>query len=157
MSDTDKRVEWMMSSVIGCAFALAAEMSGLSADDLADPTVAIHLAAVSVWQMDRWQPCRQAVWDNVLELGKAEKARRLAREAIDHPRAAWWFEDMDARRQTWLQAFWEANESQRAAYPRLRIRWRGYAPITRPTIGSAMPKSRADTWTCPRPRSTRRA
>ena len=116
MSDTDKRVEWMMSSVMGCAFAVSAEMSGLSADDLADPTVAIYLAANCVWQMDRWQPCHQAVWDNVLELGKTEKARRLAREAIDHPGAAWWFEDMDARRQTWLQAFWEANESQRAAF-----------------------------------------
>ena len=116
MSDADKRLECMTSSVLGCAFAVSAEMSGLSADDLADPLVSIALAAECVWRMDRWQPNHRAVWDSVLELGKREKTRRLAREALENPGAAWWFEDMDARRQTWIQAFWQANESERASF-----------------------------------------
>ena len=145
MSDADKRVEYMMRSVLGCAFAVSAEMSGLTADDLADPRVSIYLAANCVWRMDRWQPNHRAVWDNVLELGKNEKARRLARDAMENPRAAWWFEYMDARRQTWLQAFSQANESERAAFGKPPNSWSGRVPTTRPTNGSATPKSRGDT------------
>ena len=117
MLDADKRAERMLNSVLGCAFAVSAEMSGLSADDLADPLVSIALAADCVQRVDRYQfDNHWRAWDRVLELGKSESARRLARDAIAHPGAAWWFEDVDVRRQTWLQSFYQADESERATF-----------------------------------------
>ena len=128
MSDADKRAEHLMNSVMGCAFALSAEMSGLSADDLADPLVSIPLAADCVDFANRHQfDDHRSAWDKVLALGeKSEKAQRLAREIVDHPGAAWWFEDMNPRRQTWIQAFWQADKPDREPFgaPPNTAEWR---------------------------------
>ena len=125
--DADERAESMMRSVLGCAFAVSAEMSGLTADDLADPLVSIELAAECVRLVDRYQfDDHRRAWDRILALGANEKARRLARDAVAHPGAAWWFEDVDVRRQTWLQAFWQADEAERATFgaPPNAMDWR---------------------------------
>lgn len=100
MSNTDTRAGDLLNSIVGCAFVVALDESGLSPDDVADPNVALRVAAACAEEVFRFRSDYDLTAPRVLALarGKAAQARAL----IDHPGAAWWFDDVDLRAQAWL-------------------------------------------------------
>ena len=100
MANTDTRADDLLNSILGCAFVVALDESGLTPDDVADPKAALWMAAACADEVFRFRSDYDLVAPGVLALarGKAAQARAL----IEHPGAAWWFDDVDLRAQAWL-------------------------------------------------------
>lgn len=100
MTDTDTRVDHLLNSVLGCAFVVALEESGLTPADAADPKTSLRMAAVCADLVDKYRPNYESVESGVLTLA-SEKAPQ-ARALIEHRGIAWWFEPVNLNRQAWL-------------------------------------------------------
>ena len=100
MVDIGTRTAELLNSVVGCAFLVALEESGLTPADAADRNTALRMAAACADYVHRFNSDHDVVAPGVLHLarGKADRARAL----IEHPDTAWWFSDIDHRGQSWL-------------------------------------------------------
>ena len=100
MADSSTRTDDLLNSVVGSAFVVALEESGLTPDDVSDPETCLRMAAVCVDFVFRYNANYDLVAPGVLALakGKVDQARAL----IDHPNTSWWFQDVDLHRQAWL-------------------------------------------------------
>ena len=100
MANADTRADDFLNSIVGCAFVVALDESGLTPDDVADPRIALRMAAACAGEVFRFRSDYDLVAPGVLALarGKAAQARAL----IEHPGTAWWFDDVDLRAQAWL-------------------------------------------------------
>ena len=100
MADTDTRVDHLLNSVVGCAFVVALDETGLTPDDAADPKVSLRMAAACANFVFRYNSNYDVVAPGILALarGKVDQARAL----IENPHTAWWFHDVDLDRQAWL-------------------------------------------------------
>ena len=100
MVNTDTRAGDLLSSIVGCAFVVALDESGLTPDDVADPKVALPMAAACADEVFRFRSDYDLVARGVLALAR-EKVPQ-ARALFEHPGTAWWFDDVDLRAQAWL-------------------------------------------------------
>ena len=100
MADTDTRVDHFLNSVVGCAFVVALDETGLTPDVVADPNVSLRMAAACVNFVFRYNSNYDLVAPGMLALakGKVDQARTL----IENPDTEWWFHDVDLDRQAWL-------------------------------------------------------
>ena len=100
MVDIDTRIAELLNSVVGCAFLVALEESGLTPAGAADRNTALSMAAACADYVHRFNSCHDVVAPGMLHLarGKADRARAL----IEHPDTAWWFSDIDHYGQSWL-------------------------------------------------------
>ena len=100
MVNADTRADDLLNSIVGCAFVVALDESGLTPDDVADPKVALPMAAACADEVFRFRSDYDLVARGVRALAR-EKVPR-ARALFEHPGAAWWFDDVDLRSQAWL-------------------------------------------------------
>jgi len=100
MTDTDARVEALLNSLVGCDFLVTVVESGLSPEDLADPKISLSLAGLSADSVEIWRADHDLLAAELPALAR-EKADQ-AREFIEHPGTAWWFNDIDLDAQAWL-------------------------------------------------------
>lgn len=100
MVDTDTRVDNLLNSIVGCAFVVALDESGLTPDDVVDPKTVLRMAASCVDFVFRFNSDYDLIAPGVVALARDKAAQ--ARALIEHPGAAWWFDDVDLRAQTWL-------------------------------------------------------
>ena len=100
MANTDTRVEDLLNSLVGCAFLVTLDETGLSPEDLRDPGVSLRMAATSAESVSRYGPDYDLVASELPILARKKAAQ--ARDVIEHPGAAWWFDDIDLYAQTWL-------------------------------------------------------
>ena len=110
MTDADTRVYDLLRSITGCAFVVVLDESGLTPEDVADPKASLPLAARCADFVDVHSGDHNLIAPGVLDLakGKASQARAL----IEHPDTAWWFDDLDPRRQAWLSAISVPDRTQ---------------------------------------------
>ena len=94
------RAEQLLNSLVGCAFLVLLDESGITPDDVADPAVSLHVAASSAEFVNINDQDYDVVSRGVTSLarGKAELAHKL----IENPGTAWWFNDLDLDAQAWL-------------------------------------------------------
>ena len=105
MTNTDARVESLLNSLVGCDFLVTAVESGLSPEDLADPKISLWLAAASIESVNiHYSDHKLLAWLNY-RLAQ-ERMPDQAREIIEHPGTAWWFDDIDLDAQTWVSIDW---------------------------------------------------
>ena len=100
MANTDTRADDLLNSIVGCAFVVALDESGLTPDDVADPKAALPMVAACADEVFRFRSDYDLVAPGVRALAR-EKVPQ-ARALIEHPGAAWWFDDVDLRAQAWL-------------------------------------------------------
>ena len=55
MANTDTRAGDLLSSIVGCAFVVALDESGLTPDDVADPKAALRMAAACADDVSRFR------------------------------------------------------------------------------------------------------
>ena len=101
MWETDKRVEAILNSPIGCEFPSIAAAEGLSPDAIVAPRNALWLAAFAIEEMTVWNPDHDTNVDHAL--GQGERFAPLAHAVIEHPASAWWFESLNLDRQVWIE------------------------------------------------------
>ena len=101
MWETDKRVEAILNSPIGCEFLSIAAAEGLSSDAIVAPRNALWLAAFATEEMTRWSPDHDANVEHAL--GQGERSAPLAHSVLQHPGSAWWFESLDLDHQVWIE------------------------------------------------------
>ena len=101
MWETDKRVEAILNSPIGCEFLSIAAAEGLSPDAIVAPRNALWLAAFATEEMTRWSPGHDANVEHAL--GQGERTAPLAHSVLQHPGSAWWFESLDLDHQVWIE------------------------------------------------------
>ena len=100
MVDTDTRVDNLLNSIVGCAFVVAIDETGLTPEDVADPKTGLQMAAACVDSVFKYRSDYDLVAPGVLTLAREKVAQ--ARALIEHPDTAWWFDDVDPRAQAWL-------------------------------------------------------
>ncbi len=100
MANTDTRVEDLLNSLVGCAFLVMLDESGISPEDLEDPNVSLPLAAESADSVGRFDSDHDLLAAALPALAREKAAQ--ARAVIEHPATAWWFHDIDLRAQAWL-------------------------------------------------------
>ena len=101
MWETDRRVEAILNSPIGCEFLSIAAESGLSLDAITAPRNALWLVAFAVEQMTVWDQQHDANVEHAL--GQGERLSPLAHSVLQHPGSAWWFESLDLDHQVWIE------------------------------------------------------
>jgi hypothetical protein len=84
----------------GCGFLLAAEGYGLSPADLAQPNVALHLAAEAVSALSLWNPDHDQIVANAL--AHERRLRPLCQAVLSQPETAWWFGPLERGGQEWI-------------------------------------------------------
>ena len=100
MPHADTRAEQLLNSLVGCDFVVTLAESGLTPDDVSDPAIALRMAAFSADAMDRFNADHELLSRAVPAL--ARNKADLARELLEHPGTAWWFDDLDLTAQAWL-------------------------------------------------------
>ena len=100
MDNTDTRIEELLNSLVGCAFLVMLDETGLSPEDLRDPRVSLRMAADSADFVFRYGPDYELLSSELPTL--ARKKVTQARAVIEHPGTAWWFNDIDLHAQTWI-------------------------------------------------------
>lgn len=85
--------EALLASPLGCSFLNQAELHGLTAEEIADPTTVFFLAG-RAWEMISPWWAEQAREISAL-LRQAPRWTKLAHAIMDDPRNAWWFDDLD--------------------------------------------------------------
>ena len=101
MWETDRRVEAILNSPIGCEFPSIAAAEGLSPDAIVAPRNALWLAAFAVEQMTVWDQQHDANVEHAL--GQGDRLSPLAHSVLQHPGSAWWFESLDLDHQGWIE------------------------------------------------------
>ena len=114
MTNTDTRVEALLNSLVGCDFLVTAVESGLSPEDLADPEISLWLASSSVETVNIDTSDHKLLAAELPPLAR-EKADQ-AREIIEHPGTAWWFNDIDLDAQTWASIDWTNDHPHKFIY-----------------------------------------
>ena len=100
MIDNDTRVEYLLNSLVGCAFLVKLSESGLSPEVLADPKVSLWLAAKSAESVSIHDADHKLIAAELPALARVKAAQ--ARAVIEHPGTAWWFDDIDINAQAWV-------------------------------------------------------
>ena len=100
MVNTNTRVEGLLNSLVGCDFLVTLVETGLSPEDLADPKVSLWLAAVSAESVNRFHADHDLLAAELPILAREKAAQ--AQAVIEHPGAAWWFDDIDLNSQAWV-------------------------------------------------------
>ena len=98
--DANTRAGQLLNSLVGCAFLLLLDESGFTPNDVADPVIALQVAASAADEMDRFGADYDVLSHAVPTLAKAKSD--LARELFEHPGTAWWFDDVALDAQAWL-------------------------------------------------------
>ena len=113
---------------------LAAELAGLTVEQIADPPVSFRLAASAQRTLNPFTA--SYAHDEAWLLSQADRVRQLAETVISHPARAWWWAAMDPTRQVWSRMGPHASEPAPGAVVRpggsaetqRRIsRWEDYA------------------------------
>ena len=89
-----------MNSLVGGDFLVTLVESGLSPEYLADPKASLWLAGSSADSVERFRANHHLIAAELPALAR-EKASE-AREVLEHPGTAWWFDDIDLNAQSWL-------------------------------------------------------
>ena len=100
MANTDTRVEDLLNSLVGCAFVVTLDETGISPEELRDPGVSLRLAASAAESVCIHDSDYDQVASELPTLARKKVAQ--ARAVIEHPGTAWWFDDIDLQTQTWL-------------------------------------------------------
>ena len=100
MVGTDTRVDDLLNSIVGCAFVVALDETGLTPEDVADPKTGLRMAATCVDFVFKHRSDYDLVAPGVQTLAREKVAQ--ARALIEHPDTAWWFDGVDLRAQAWL-------------------------------------------------------
>lgn len=108
MAETNARVNNLLNSVVGCAFVVALDESGLTADDVANPKTSLRMAAACTDFVFKYRSNHDVVAAGVLTLARNKDS--LAHALIEHPYTAWWFDNVDLCVQTWLSVHGTLNE-----------------------------------------------
>ena len=115
MAVSDTRVEDLLNSLVGCSFLVKIDETGLSPEDLRDPMVCLRLAASAADSVFRFRSDYDLL---AAELpAQAKKKEALAREVLEHPGTAWWFDDVDLHAQSWLSVHGTLNKFSYGAPP----------------------------------------
>ena len=114
MTNTDARVEALLNSLVGCEFLVTAVESGLSPEDLADPKISLWLAAASVESVNIHYSDHKLLASELPP--RARENANQAREIIEHPGTAWWFDDIDLDAQTWVSIDWTDDHPHKFIY-----------------------------------------
>ncbi len=101
MWETDKRVETILNSPVGCEFLLSIEAAGLTPETVAVPRHSFCLAASVVEGMTVWDPYHALAVGEALS--QAERLAPLARRLLKHAATSWWFESLDLDHQVWIE------------------------------------------------------
>ena len=96
MTDINTRADHLLNSILGCAFVVALDENGLTAD----PNTVLSLAAACANFVDKYRSDYESVAPGVVAL--ARKKSSQARALMEHPGTAWWFEPVGLNRQAWL-------------------------------------------------------
>ena len=100
MVGTDTRVDDLLNSIVGCAFVVALDETGLTPEDVADPKTGLRMAATCVDFVFKHRSDYDLVAPGVQTLARGKVAQ--ARALIEHTDTAWWFDGVDLRAQAWL-------------------------------------------------------
>ena len=100
MVDTDTKVDNLLNSIVGCAFVVALDETGLTPEDVADPKTGLRMAATCVDFVFKHRSDYGLVAPGVQTLARGKVAQ--ARALIEHTDTAWWFDGVDLRAQAWL-------------------------------------------------------
>ena len=100
MANTDTRVEDLLNSLVGCAFLVMLDETGLSPEDLRDPGVRLRLAADSADTVFRYDADYDLLVSELPILARKKIAQ--ARAVIEHPGTGGWFDDIDLHAQAWI-------------------------------------------------------
>jgi hypothetical protein len=102
MNRHDARAAELCTSPTGCAFLLFAEAGDLAPEVLAEPLVAVQIAAQALSETFPFRGTHERDIPRVL----AEGSRLLpfARAVLAQPAAAWWFAPLDLTTQEWIGA-----------------------------------------------------
>ena len=93
MVDIDETIKALLTSPLGCAFLLTAEVSGLSPPEIADPATSLQIGAHAVMLIDVWRSDREVTMGPILEMG--QQRADLARALLEEPGTSWWFAPLD--------------------------------------------------------------
>jgi len=74
MANTDTRSDDLLNSIVGCAFVVALDESGLMPDDVADPKAALWMAAACAEEVFRFRSDYDLVAPGVLALARDKAA-----------------------------------------------------------------------------------
>ena len=86
MVGTDTKIDNLLNSIVGCAFVLALDETGLTPDDVADPKTGLRMAAACVDSVFKHRSDYDLVAPGVQTLARGKVAQ--ARALIDHPDTA---------------------------------------------------------------------
>lgn len=89
MTNSDDLGAALCASPAGCAFLLVVEENGLLPEAVAEPALAVHVAAIALSQIDIWASDHESVVIAALEHGS--RLRDLAQAILLQPSASWWF------------------------------------------------------------------
>ena len=78
MANTDTRADDLLNSIVGCAFVVALDESGLTPDDVADPKAALLMAAACNDEVFRFRSDYDLVAPGVLALARDKAAQARA-------------------------------------------------------------------------------
>jgi hypothetical protein len=93
------RASAITSAPIGCAFLRRAVGAGLTAAEVADPLMTMHLLADAVCDVSIWRSDYEPTVEHLLTAGPG--MRSLAQAVLAHPGTNWWFGPMPRDRQLW--------------------------------------------------------
>ena len=119
MANHDARAEDLLNSLVGCAFLVMLDETGLSPEDLGDPKVSLRLAAISAEYVYTHNLDYAARASELPTLAREKAAR--ARAVIEHPDTSWWFDSIDLQAQAWLSV--ETPDKLISAMPPDTIAW----------------------------------
>lgn len=100
MASIDAPVEDLLNSLVGCAFLVMLDETGISPEELSDPKVSLRLAAPCIEAVTRHRYDHNLIAAELPTLAREKAAQ--ARAVLNHPGAAWWFNNIDLNAQAWL-------------------------------------------------------
>ncbi len=93
----EEKVDALCTSPTGCAFLMVVEENEVPVGSAADPSVAVHVAAVAVNAIDQWKSHHEHIV--AMALAQGPRLRNLARAILARPETAWWFAPIDLEAQ----------------------------------------------------------
>ncbi len=100
MNDIERRAKQMCVCPTGCAFLILAEAAKLPPQAVAEPVVAVQIAAQALWETFFWKGTHD--WTAATALAAGPRLLPFARAVIAQPAAAAWFAPLDRDAQEWI-------------------------------------------------------
>jgi hypothetical protein len=98
-----ERVELVMESPAAAGVFACADAAGLTAEDLADPAIAMAVASTAMRKLNPWSG--EAAYERAAALEKANGLRELVTAVVSDTRNTWWWpSSVNAPGSTWRPA-----------------------------------------------------